>query len=279
MGIYCLSRSISGVAALAFAAGLGLSSSASAGPSSDAGEDHEIQCLALTIYYEARGEPQIGKLAVGHVVMNRARSGAFPGDVCDVVRDGGQRRNRCQFSWYCDGISDRPRDAAALRESLQIARAIYEGCTADPSNGALFFHATTVRPAWRKWAGRGVRIGGHMFYRGRSPASLQLASATGDDRPDAAPDSCVGAAAPPAEARTVTRSVAAPKDTETATRSVAAPKDTETAARSVAAPKDTKASTRPDLPPTGARIAPRSAPRGSQLTALPPALPAQTRTR
>jgi hypothetical protein len=275
MGIYCLSRSISGAAALAFVAGLGLSSGASAG------EDHEIQCLALTIYYEARGEPQIGKLAVGHVVMNRARSGAFPGDVCDVVRDGGQLRNRCQFSWYCDGISDRPRDAAALRESLQLARAIYDGCTADPSNGALFFHATSVRPAWRKWAGRGVRIGGHMFYRGRSPAPLQLASATtGDDRPDAAaPDSCTARAAPPAETRTATRSVAASKDTKTAARPVATPKGTETAARPVATPKDTKASTRPDLPPAGARIAPRSAPRGSQLTALPPALPAETRTR
>lgn len=265
MGIYCLSRSISGVAALAFAAGLGLSSGASAG--ADTGEDHEIQCLALTIYYEARGEPQIGKLAVGHVVMNRARSGAFPGDVCDVVRDGGQRRNRCQFSWYCDGISDRPRDAAALRNSLQLARAIYDGCTADPSDGALFFHATSVRPAWRKWAGRGVRIGGHMFYRGKSPAQLELVSETRGDRLDAnASQRCAERAAPPT-------------DTMTATRPVAAPKDTETAARPVAAPKDTKASTRPDVPPAGARIAPRSvAPRGSQLTELPPALPAATRT-
>lgn len=183
MRIYCLTRC--GVAALALAAGLALSSGANAG--ADRGEDEEIRCLALTIYYEARGEPQIGKLAVGHVVMNRARSGAFPDDVCDVVREGGARRNQCQFSWYCDGLSDRPRDAAALRESLRLARAIYDGCTIDPSDGALFFHATSVRPAWRRWAGRGERIGGHMFYRGKLPAQLELAATSPDRCAEPAP--------------------------------------------------------------------------------------------
>ena len=38
----------------------------------------EIECLALTIYFEARGEPDEGKIAVGHVVMNRAQNPLFP---------------------------------------------------------------------------------------------------------------------------------------------------------------------------------------------------------
>jgi hypothetical protein len=272
MGIYCLYRTTGGVAALAFAASLGLSSSAQAGASADPDEDHEIQCLALTIYYEARGEPQVGKLAVGHVVMNRARSGAFPDDVCDVVRDGGQMRNRCQFSWYCDGISDRPRDTAALRESLQLARAIYEGCTADPSGGALYFHATSIRPGWRKWAGRGMRIGGHMFYRGKSSAHLELASATTmDGKPDIAAADCSAPAAPE-EMTTATQPITPAKASKTTARSVASSKDSKTEARPAAAPEKTKTAVPAEETQTAMR---RVAPRGTQLTALPPSVPTE----
>jgi hypothetical protein len=126
----------------------------------------EIGCLALTIYYEARGEPEAGKRAVGYVVMNRARSGGFPADVCDVVRQGGEVRHRCQFSWWCDGLSDRPRDKQALRQSLSLAQSVYHGCVPDPTGGALWFHSTRVKPAWSKASGPGKRIGRHVFYRG-----------------------------------------------------------------------------------------------------------------
>jgi spore germination cell wall hydrolase CwlJ-like protein len=136
----------------------------------------EIGCLALTIYYEARGESETGKRAVGYVVMNRARSGAFPADVCGVVRQGGERRHRCQFSWWCDGLSDRPRDRQALRQSLSLAQAIYNGCVPDPTRGALWFHATRVKPAWSKTSGPGKRIGRHVFYRGAP--SIETAAAT-----------------------------------------------------------------------------------------------------
>jgi N-acetylmuramoyl-L-alanine amidase len=130
------------------------------------GADAEIGCLALTIYYEARGEPEVGKRAVGYVVMNRARSGGFPGDVCGVVQQGGERRHQCQFSWWCDGLSDRPRDREALRQSLSLAQAIYHGCVPDPTRGALWFHSTGVKPAWSRTSGPGKRIGRHVFYRG-----------------------------------------------------------------------------------------------------------------
>lgn len=148
-----------------------------AAPGAHAEEDAEaeIACLALTIYYEARGEPEQGKLAVGHVVMNRTRSTLFPASVCDVVQQGGEQRHQCQFSWWCDGLSDRPRDKAALRQSLQLAQAIYYGCRPDPTRGALWFHSTGVKPAWSRTSGPGKRIGRHVFYRGAS--EIETASA------------------------------------------------------------------------------------------------------
>jgi spore germination cell wall hydrolase CwlJ-like protein len=130
--------------------------------------DAEIACLALTIYYEARGESEQGKLAVGQVVMNRTRSTRFPASICDVVQEGGERRHQCQFSWWCDGLSDRPRDKPALRESLRLAQVIYHGCMPDPTRGALWYHSTAVNPAWSRTSGPGKKIGRHVFYRGAS---------------------------------------------------------------------------------------------------------------
>jgi N-acetylmuramoyl-L-alanine amidase len=135
-------------------------------PPSLAGDDDALQCLALTIYHEARGESHVGQLAVGNVVMNRTRSGIFPADVCNVVRQGGQRLHACQFSWWCDGLSDRPRDAAAFSASLALAEKIYDGCAADPTNGALWYHTVGLKTAWSKSFGRGQRIDNHVFYRG-----------------------------------------------------------------------------------------------------------------
>jgi spore germination cell wall hydrolase CwlJ-like protein len=146
--------------------------------SADADEGREIGCLALTIYHEARGESARGQLAVGHVVMNRTRSVLFPADVCAVVRQGGQQYHRCQFSWWCDGRSDRPKDQAALQESLRLAEEIYYGCTRDPTAGALWYHSTTVRPSWSKSFGPGKRIDRHIFYRGDSPRPVQISAST-----------------------------------------------------------------------------------------------------
>jgi hypothetical protein len=145
----------------------------------DAGEAEELRCLALTIYHEARGEPQRGRLAVGHVVMNRTRSSGFPARVCEVVQEGGERLHRCQFSWWCDGRSDQPGDDDALRDSVALAQQIYRGCTTDPTRGALWYHSTAVAPAWSESFGRGTRIGRHVFYRGSSdlPARIERAAA------------------------------------------------------------------------------------------------------
>jgi spore germination cell wall hydrolase CwlJ-like protein len=124
-----------------------------------------LKCLALNIYHEARGEPEKGKVAVGQVVMNRVADARFPDDVCAVVRDGGQRRrHRCQFSWWCDGRSDRPAHRRDWEESRRIATLILSGEADDPTKGALWYHATRVKPAWRKEMRRGPTIGQHIFY-------------------------------------------------------------------------------------------------------------------
>jgi len=125
----------------------------------------EVTCLALNIYFEARSEPETGKLAVGHVVMNRVLSERFPATVCDVVRQGGEvRRHRCQFSWWCDGQSDTPRNRLEWERSTQLALEIYWGRSEDPTGGALWYHADYVNPNWRGSFVEGPKIGRHIFY-------------------------------------------------------------------------------------------------------------------
>ena len=126
----------------------------------------EIACLALNIYFEARGEPDQGKFAVGHVVLNRVASGRFPDTICGVIQQGGEvRRYRCQFSWWCDGRSDKPRHKRDWDLSNEIALNVYWGLSVDPTDGALWYHADYVSPAWRKDFEAGPKIGRHLFYR------------------------------------------------------------------------------------------------------------------
>ncbi len=125
----------------------------------------EIRCLALNIYFEARGESEQGQRAVGHVVMNRVADKHYPDTVCDVVKQGGEkRRHRCQFSWWCDGRSDDPKNDIAWSRSLQIAEAIYSDQSLDPTDGALWYHAVYVTPYWRKALTLVKKIGRHHFY-------------------------------------------------------------------------------------------------------------------
>lgn len=125
----------------------------------------DVFCLAQNIYHEARGEPMAGKLAVGHVVLNRMADKRFPRLACSVVKQGGEkRRYRCQFSWWCDGRSDRARNEVAWQESLVIASLVRAGITADPTGGSLWYHATRVRPVWAQQLTRYVKIGRHIFY-------------------------------------------------------------------------------------------------------------------
>ena len=162
-------------------AALMLPAPADAGVGRQAGADaegSELHCLALNIYFEARGEPLAGKLAVGHVVLNRAASKRFPKRICAVVQQGGdKRRHRCQFSWWCDGQSDRPRNRRAWQEALFVAKMIKGGMTQDPTRGARWYHAVYVSPDWSQDFAptEQVKIGRHIFYGADAAAETRLA--------------------------------------------------------------------------------------------------------
>jgi hypothetical protein len=125
----------------------------------------DLECMAMNIYHEARNEPEAGKLAVGHVVMNRVSDPRFPGTVCGVVTQGSRKpRNGCQFSWWCDGKDDQPLNRRAWADSRFVADRIFAGKSKDPTGGALWYHADYVQPAWRKTFVKGPQIGRHKFY-------------------------------------------------------------------------------------------------------------------
>lgn len=138
-----------------------------------AGAD-QVECLALNIYHEARGEPVDGRVAVAQVVLNRVADRRFPDDICGVVKQGFQPRRRdCQFSWWCDGRSDRPLDAQAWDESRRLAEAVLAGRHKDPTGGALWYHADSVAPKWGMSILPAGQIGRHKFYLPVDPASAR----------------------------------------------------------------------------------------------------------
>ena len=125
--------------------------------------DAQVACLARTAYHEARGEGRRGMAAVVHVVLNRTEALAWPDDPCAVVNQ--KSGDSCQFSWVCDGKSDEPKNLVAYGRALNVARAAAEGDLADPTDGAVMFHAKRVDPYWTDAAERTTEIGAHVFYK------------------------------------------------------------------------------------------------------------------
>lgn len=125
-----------------------------------------LTCLALNVYYEARSEPMDGQYAVAHVVLNRVADDAFPDDACKVVKQGYHKgRHRCQFSWYCDGKSDKPKDNMSWIVAQVVAYNTLYGYHKDNTHGATHYHATYVSPWWRKHYDKTVAHGSHIFYK------------------------------------------------------------------------------------------------------------------
>jgi hypothetical protein len=142
--------------------------------------EREIDCLALNIYFEARSESRLGKLAVAAVTLNRVVAPAFPDSVCAVVNQGEERgRHLCQFSWRCDGRADQPRNLVAWEEARRIARLALSDGVADPTGGALWYHADHVLPRWAGEMMLQARIGHHLFYGRPAPAETST-QPTGD---------------------------------------------------------------------------------------------------
>ena len=135
-------------------------------------------CLALNTYHEAKNQSLIGQIATAQVVMNRVEDKRFPNTVCEVVKQGPTRpswedpkkeypiKHRCQFSWYCDGKPDIPKNEKAWQKAQDVAfLVIYDKIKLDVTEGATHYHATYVKPSWAKTKTRTTRIESHIFYR------------------------------------------------------------------------------------------------------------------
>jgi len=128
----------------------------------------QLNCLARGIYFEARGEPIRGQLAVGRVILNRVKSKAYPDSVCEVVYQNKDRRNRCQFSFACDGKPDEIKERAEWGVILMHAAWLLASDMDDKSTRlvryATNYHADYVSPHWSRILVLAGRIGHHLFY-------------------------------------------------------------------------------------------------------------------
>ena len=134
--------------------------------------DSEISCLAMNIYHEARNQSTLGQIAVGFVTINRMKSEQFPDTICEVITEaktwnGKPIKNKCQFSWFCNGVSDSPKNTTAYLTALGIATALLdpENSIDDPTNGSLWYHAHYVNPSWSNSFEKVTIIEDHIFYR------------------------------------------------------------------------------------------------------------------
>ncbi|CAM5540920.1 hypothetical protein TMEC54S_00387 [Thauera mechernichensis] len=129
-----------------------------------------ITCLALNLYHEARGEPEIGQWAVAQVTMNRAEND--PAKVCDTVF------KPRQFSWTnrlveaptpeirrARAENYMPREAEAWELAKKIARRTLQGRGRNVVGGATHYHADYVAPRWASTFSQVAQIGSHVFYR------------------------------------------------------------------------------------------------------------------
>ena len=152
----------------------------------DESQEPEAYCLAQNILFEASVEPMAGKIAVGLVVLNRVNDNRYPNTICEVIKEGPiyeswktrkdpelaeddriyyPVKHRCQFSWYCDGMSDVVRPTENWYKSQIVALQLLDGKYSDIIEGATHYHATYVDPRWRHELTFIGQVGDHLFYR------------------------------------------------------------------------------------------------------------------
>jgi spore germination cell wall hydrolase CwlJ-like protein len=118
----------------------------------------ELQCLAGAIYFESKGQKLAGQLAVGRVVVNRSKSGRFPGSYCGVVFQ------HAQFGFVRAGAMPAiPRSSQAWRTAVAVAQIADSDGWHSETEGALYFHAARVSPNWHRV--RLAQLEDHIFYR------------------------------------------------------------------------------------------------------------------
>ena len=131
--------------------------------------DKAEKCLANAVYFESRGEPLRGQIAVAQVVMNRVFSGFYPNNVCGVVYQNAHRRNACQFTFACDNVPDVVTEPDMWEQAKTIARDTLDGKLWLSEIGySTHYHAYWVHPSWRNEMKKLHSIGVHRFYRPRA---------------------------------------------------------------------------------------------------------------
>lgn len=146
--------------------------------------NEELECLALNIYFEAGVESTAGKLAVANVTLNRKNSSDYPNTICSVVKEGKHYhdkkvdkkyplRDRCQFSWYCDGLVDKPKKGRTWDTSLNVAEIAlkkhYADILIDITDGSTHYHANWMEkyPSWAYTKKKMATIDRHIFYKSK----------------------------------------------------------------------------------------------------------------
>jgi spore germination cell wall hydrolase CwlJ-like protein len=134
-----------------------------------------LVCLATAIFFESRGEPKLGQMAVGQVILTRVADYRYPDTVCEVVKEGYYYSwnpeipipDKCQFSFWCDGKPETIEDPVAYEWAEEIAWGLLEGDLniIDLTDGATHYHAYYVQPSWSERFTQTVRINDHIFYR------------------------------------------------------------------------------------------------------------------
>ena len=135
--------------------------------------ENDYHCLASNIYWEARNQPLLGKLAVAQVTQNRVNSKKFPNSICGVITQtrfypsGRIDLHSCQFSWYCDGKKDEPlqHEYISYERSFELAVNFIEERPIDVTEGSTHYHNYRVEPYWITDLEKVVQIEEHIFYR------------------------------------------------------------------------------------------------------------------
>ena len=123
-----------------------------------------LMCMALNIFFEARSEPIQGQIAVAEVTLNRVASDDYPNTICEVVLQ--ENSQGCQFSWWCDGKSDLPKEHNSFQTSKSLAKLMIDDgqYISVVGKNATHYHTEDIKPYWSDDMVKVEQVGKHIFY-------------------------------------------------------------------------------------------------------------------
>lgn len=116
---------------------------------------NELMCLSMIMFGEARGESDMGKVAVAYTAINRKADPNYPKDICKIMKQPAQYEFLTKIGM--------PKESQ-YKHLEPIARAILDGKIDDPTRGAKWFHTKKIKPIWSKDKVVKLALGNHIFY-------------------------------------------------------------------------------------------------------------------